>query len=978
MKEDFPSGNLMFSLVLTRHRLWGPVLIPYIFHKETQKDYYTIKEVLFPFPSQETVVNLLPEEREVVSIINQYSEREIFKLFSRDKNVKEFIANVTEDHIRDHIRPYIEKRIFKCLEIARNESIPIFYQKSDIKSFHNEDFAEIIQENARPVFRFERGKEYSTYNLHLEIEGKPFNLRKYQTEIICNSPCVIRCDYKIIFVSEIDGAKLKPFLTKETVLISKSSEKKYFSTFVRNAVNLYRVEAKGFSIMEAEPEKEAVLNIETGLKGYPQLVLNFNYSGNSVYADEKETSFTEFNDINGEYFFRKYCRDFDWEDECIKTLGGLGFYSDDRVHFTISSLTGDYTADLYATIEAVNSCYEELTGAGFLICSKKLDKNYNLGPVKLLIDYRAAEDWFDILAHVKIGAFEIPFIKLKRNILEGRREYELPDGTVAILPEAWFARYKHVFEFGSVKNGVLKIHRQHFSIINEIFEEKGRTISPRLKKLLVPESIPSVNPPTGMKTELRKYQLEGLNWLVWLQSAKLGGCLADDMGLGKTVQTLALILFNKENKVDGREMHQRSQLTLFDTEQKGWTSLIVVPASLIYNWENEIRKFTPTLKYFTYKGNQRRKNVSYFGDYDIILTSYHIVRQDIEVFSQFHFHYVVLDESQVIKNPSSMVFRAVSMLKSDYRLVLTGTPIENSLSDLWTQLNFVNPGLLGTLAFFKREYARPVEKMRDRKKEDQLRKIIKPFILRRTKEMVAPELPPLTEQTVFCDMTEEQAEIYEKEKSAVRNSILKSMEVPGHEQNAIQVLQGLIRLRQLSNHPAMVIDEYSGGSGKFETVIRDIENILAEKHKILIFSSFVKHLMLYADYFDSQKLKYSVLTGSSTDRGSIIEKFQIDPDNRIFLISLKAGGVGLNLTSADYVFLLDPWWNPAAEIQALSRAHRIGQDKSVFVYRYISSSSIEEKIIRLQEKKSKLAETFVRSNNPLKDIDLKSLLEIIE
>ena len=968
----------MFSLIIARHRLWGTVLVPYIFYNNTQKGYYQIREALFPFPSRDTLVNLLPEEREIVSIINQYSEREIFKLFSKDKNVKEFLNNVTEEHIEKYIRPYIEKRIFKSLEIARNESITVFYQKSDIKSFHEEDRVIIEQESARPVFRFERGREHSTYKLHIEIGGEFLDFRKCQTEIICNSPCVIRYNHRIIFVSEIDGAKLSPFLTKESIVIPKNSEKKYFSTFVRNAVNQYRVEAKGFEITEAEPEKEAVLNIETGLSGNPQLVLSFRYSASNVYSGDRETAFTEFEEKNGEYVFRKYRRDLNWEEECIKTLGGLGFYSDDGIHFTINTLSGDYTKDLHATIEAVSNCYDELTRAGFRISSKITGKKYNLSPVKLLIDYRVAEDWFDIRAIVKIGPYEIPFIRLRKHILEGNREYLLPDGTTAILPEAWFAQYKNLFEFGNVKNETLKIHRQHFSILQEILEEKGRDISPGLKNLLVPESIPSVKPPAGIKTELRKYQMEGLNWLVWLQTANLGGCLADDMGLGKTVQTLALLLYNKENKTGARRIHLRAQLSLFDPEPEGSTSLIVVPASLIYNWENEIRKFTPDLRFFTYRGNQRRKNVSYFKDYDIVLTSYHILRQDIEIFSRFRFNYVILDESQVIKNPSSMIFRAVSMLNSDYRLVLTGTPIENSLSDLWTQLNFVNPGLLGTLVFFKREYARPVEKMKDSRKEDQLRKIIKPFIMRRTKEMVAPELPPLTEQTVFCDMTEEQAEIYEKEKSAVRNSILRCMENPAHEQNAIQVLQGLIRLRQISNHPAMVMDDYTGGSGKFEAVIRDIESILAEDHKMLIFSSFVKHLMLYGEYFNDRKIKYSLLTGSTTDRGSIIEKFQRDPENKIFLISLKAGGVGLNLTSADYVFILDPWWNPAAEMQALSRAHRIGQDKNVFVFKYISGSSIEEKIVRLQEKKSKLAGTFVQSNNPLKDIDLKSLLEIIE
>jgi len=316
-------------------------------------------------------------------------------------------------------------------------------------------------------------------------------------------------------------------------------------------------------------------------------------------------------------------------------------------------------------------------------------------------------------------------------------------------------------------------------------------------------------------------------------------------------------------------------------------------------------------------------------------------------------------------------------LKSDYKLVLTGTPVENSLTDLWTQLNFVNPGLLGSLSFFRREYAKPIEKKRDDNKEIQFRKIIKPFILRRTKEMVVSDLPPVTEQTVFCDMTEEQAKIYEEEKSAVRNSILKNVEMAGHEKSAIIVLQGLMKLRQISNHPVMAYEEYSGGSGKFETVLTDMESVISEGHKILVFSSFVKHLELYSEILKRKRTKFSILTGASINREKIVNGFQNDPSNKIFLISLKAGGVGLNLTAADYVFILDPWWNPAAEMQALNRAHRIGQDKSVFVYRYISSASIEEKIVRLQERKSKLADTFIHSNNPLKEIDLKHILEII-
>jgi SNF2 family DNA or RNA helicase len=324
-----------------------------------------------------------------------------------------------------------------------------------------------------------------------------------------------------------------------------------------------------------------------------------------------------------------------------------------------------------------------------------------------------------------------------------------------------------------------------------------------------------------------------------------------------------------------------------------------------------------------------------------------------------------------------MLYKTVKKLKSDFKLVLTGTPVENSLTDLWTQLNFVNPGLLGDLSFFRREFAKPIEKLGDDEKEVKLRKIIRPFILRRTKEMVAKDLPPVTEQTVFCDMSEEQQKLYDEEKSSVRNSILKSVESIGSEKSAIVVLQGLMKLRQISNHPVMAYDEYASDSGKFETVLQDLESVISEGHKILVFSSFVKHLNLYAAELQKKRIRYAILTGASTNREKIVNSFQNDPGNKIFLISLKAGGVGLNLTAADYVFILDPWWNPASEMQALNRAHRIGQDKSVFVYRYITSNTIEEKIIRLQEKKSKLADTFISSNNPLKDIEIEEILKII-
>ena len=308
-----------------------------------------------------------------------------------------------------------------------------------------------------------------------------------------------------------------------------------------------------------------------------------------------------------------------------------------------------------------------------------------------------------------------------------------------------------------------------------------------------------------------------------------------------------MLQHNREKIVTVTRGADQPDLTLFDNPETKLTSLIIVPASLIYNWENEIKRFVPEMKVYCYKGNQRKKSTSYFQNFDIILSSYHTVRQDIDLISSFRFHYIILDESQVIKNPASMLYKTVTRLKSEFKLVLTGTPVENSLTDLWTQLNFVNPGLLGDLSFFRREFAKPIEKLGDDEKEVKLRKIIQPFILRRTKEMVARDLPPVTEQTVFCDMTEEQFKIYDEEKSSVRNSILKNIESKGLEKSAIVVLQGLMKLRQISNHPVMAYDDYASGSGKFETVLQDMESVISEGHKILVFSSFVKHLDLYAE-----------------------------------------------------------------------------------------------------------------------------------
>jgi superfamily II DNA or RNA helicase len=934
-------------------------------------------EALSPFPDRTTLSGLDNEEREVVELLNEYSDRNLFKIFSKHRNVKEFTETVGEKEFEALIKPYIESRIYQSLHIALKEEIPIYLQKTRITTLHPEDRLLIVPEVASTVFRFDRDDSGSNYSLIVESDGKPVNLHSQPVEILSNKPCVIRAGTRLHFVSDIEGAKLKPFLTRSQITIPKATEEKYFSTFVLSVVNTHRVTGTGFRLESSQPVMMAYLTVEMGLRGVPVAILKFRYDEREIFSPDDIRHFTTFSNEGGTFVFKRKERDALREKQYIELLEDSGLFSEDSIHFMTAGAGAENENTIYDLIESISLNRKKLTEAGLIIRTGSLEVPYCLDPVEITLSHQIINDWFDLKAVVRIGSFTIPFTRLRRYILDGIREYPLPDGTVAVLPEEWFTRYRGLFEMGKDEDDSLLVHKQHFGLIGEVITGENCDICTKLSKLAVPDQLPVINAPQGLKAEMRPYQIEGLSWLHFLQTQNLGGCLADDMGLGKTLQTLALLMWNKEKITVTENKAEEGQMTLFGQEKAGLTSLIVVPASLSHNWYNEIKKFCPALKTKIHQGTGRQRSVSQFTGYDIIISSYHTVRQDIEFFTSMSFFYIVLDESQYIKNPSSNIYRAITRLKSKHRLALTGTPVENSLTDLWTQLSFVNPGLLGSLTFFKREFAKPIEKNYEEDKEKRLRKIIQPFIMRRTKEMVVKELPDVIEQIVFCDMSDEQAAIYEKEKSAVRNSILENIEAVGIEKSAIMVLQGLMRLRQIANHPILTDEAYNGVSGKFETITHNIENVIAEGHKILIFSSFVKHLDLFPWWLKSNGIGFTMLTGSTTDREKVINNFRNDERIKVFLISLKAGGVGLNLTEADYVFILDPWWNPASEIQALSRAHRIGQEKRVFVYRYISGNTIEEKIQRLQEKKSKLAETFIETNNPLGELDIKGILEIL-
>jgi SNF2 family DNA or RNA helicase len=391
-------------------------------------------------------------------------------------------------------------------------------------------------------------------------------------------------------------------------------------------------------------------------------------------------------------------------------------------------------------------------------------------------------------------------------------------------------------------------------------------------------------------------------------------------------------------------------------------ALVVCPTTLIYNWENEINKFAPGLRYHIHHGPQRIRDHATLNKFEIIITTYGTLRSDIKTFVEMPLDYVVLDESQAIKNPASKVTKAAALLKAKHRLCLSGTPLQNNTFDIFAQMNFLNPGMLGTMEFFRQEFAIPIDKFGEREQKEHLKKILYPFILRRTKEQVAKDLPDKTEMVLFCEMETEQRRIYDAYRNDFRSRILGTIDEQGIQKSQLTILQGLMKLRQICDSPAILneTEKFENHSIKLEELAREINENIGD-HKALIFSQFLGMLALIREKLETSGIKYEYFDGSTSapDREKAIQNFQNNDETRVFLISLKAGGVGLNLTAADYVYIVDPWWNPAVEQQAIDRTHRIGQTKNIFAYRMICKDTIEDKIMQLQERKRLLAKELI-------------------
>ncbi|GAB3964550.1 hypothetical protein GCM10028806_02230 [Spirosoma terrae] len=594
-------------------------------------------------------------------------------------------------------------------------------------------------------------------------------------------------------------------------------------------------------------------------------------------------------------------------------------------------------------------------------------KNNKLNPhkAKVSVVVNSGLDWFETALGVSYGKQQATLNQLRKAVKNRSRYVMLDDGSQGLLPTEWLDRFAAYFQQGDVVDEQIRTPKIRFDSIRDLYDENQLSPSVSEELTFLTEkfadftTIRSVAVPSDLHATLRDYQREGLNWLNFLDDLGFGGCLADDMGLGKTLQIIAFLLL------------QRSK-------RGSIPSLIVVPTSLLFNWQAELTKFAPSLSVYTFYGGNRTQKKSLFDQFDVVLTSYGTLLSDVRFLKDYPFNYIVLDESQAIKNPDSQRYQAVRRLQSRNKLVLTGTPIENNTFDLYGQLSFACPGLLGSYTHFKAHYSTPIDKFDDRQRAKQLQRRISPFILRRTKAQVAPELPEKTEMILYCDMGPDQRKVYDAYEREFRHFLLTTQEgdIP---RVRLHVLQGLTKLRQICNSPALLNDDdyYGSSSAKVDMLIEQISTKSPE-HKILIFSQFVAMLDLIRTELATRQISFEYLTGQTRDREASVSRFQTDNNVRVFLISLKAGGTGLNLTEADYVYLIDPWWNPAVENQAIDRSHRIGQSKHVIAVRLICPNTIEEKIQELQQSKQERSDTIIKTDDAmLKSLSRTDLLNLL-
>ena len=674
--------------------------------------------------------------------------------------------------------------------------------------------------------------------------------------------------------------------------------------------------------------------------------VEFDYEGTIVGHDARATAYDA--DRN-----RMVRRDAPAERQAVHRLQHLGF----RRGFAVAGQPGDLTVAIAQFGRAVRTLvaegwHVEAEGSAFRTAQA------------MRLQVKSGIDWFELHGDLDFGeGRSVPLTDLLAALKRGEGTIRLDDGTRGMVPEEWLRRYTRIAGFGQLEADHIRYQPSQAALLDALLEcqpavDVDEAFARARTAMQSFAGVRQMTVPASFMGTLREYQLEALGWFDFLRRFGFGGCLADDMGLGKTVMVLALL--------DARRVEQDDPVR---------PSLAVVPRSLVFNWMAEARRFAPELRVLDYSGPDR--NRASIPGHDLVLTTYGTLRRDVLRLSEEEFDYVILDEAQAIKNVASASSKSARLLRGRHRLALSGTPVENHIGELWSLFEFLNPGLLGTSSAFRRS---TLPQSRDGGEDLALvSRALKPLILRRTKAQVAPELPSRTEQTIYCELDDAQREAYNELRVYYRTSLLKRVERDGLGKSKIHVLEALLRLRQAASHIGLVDKGRADApSAKFDVLIPRLMELVDEGHKALVFSQFTELLGLLRERLDQEQVTYEYLDGQTRDRSARVERFSTDPDCRVFLISLKAGGVGLNLTAAEYVFLLDPWWNPAAEAQAIDRAHRIGQARHVFAYRLIAKDTVEEKVAQMQASKRQLADAILSADpaliRNLKTEDLELLL----
>ncbi len=931
----------------------------YYFHK-TASD-----EVLDDFPQFNT---LYPEHIKLINCLQINALTKRFLKKNRPNKIKDIFDLLNTSDNEKIISAYIAQQKNKILELLQKSPLKISFQV-DKQSLFKTYQIRLATELVSPLPYFEKTTKGILYSLQLKVKDQIIYPSDYHIITLLDDPGWVLIDHTIYRLEHLNANKLTPFLNKKIVDIPEKIVKTYFEKFIKDVVKKVDISAKGFDI-HTQTALTAVILLpfyHFFEKRYV-IQIQFQYHDITFNVHESRQKHISLNvDENDKVIIYETKRNKHKESTYIERLALFNLTNLDPGIYTFSSLINSQTQ--YHDIEELLAHKELLVEAGFSIPNFTVD-NYQIAAQRSIIQTHINQtpDWFDVNIQVSIGSYSFPFVQLASHIRQENPFYQLPDGTYFIIPNEWFSKFKTFLNFTSIDRKKFQLPLKRFPLL-QIFDDNHPAVQP------LSEANDSLQVPSTLLAQLRPYQMDGFRWLWQHHQNNTGACLADDMGLGKTLQCITILEHVKQSATEITSQFPTDLFTPVLTKKPPLQTLIICPTSLVFNWSDEINKFVPHWKIINYTGKNRTIFKNEFNQTDVVITSYQTFLRDLEFFTKQTFNYIIADESQFLKNRDSKIFKAISSIQTLHRVALSGTPIENSLSDLWSLMQFINPEILGAYATFEKHFKIPIEKRHDETVLQDLKNLIMPFILRRTKNQVLKDLPELTEQIIKVAMTVQQHRLYVTEKSKARNMLLK---IKGEKnQNIGMVFKTLMRLRQISNHPILIGN--NAASGKFDDVSAYLLTLNTSGVKTLIFSFFSQHLQLYTDWCNAVNLPYAHFDGSSSVkiRQAEINRFKTDSRVNLFFITTGSGGVGLNLTEATTVLLLDPWWNPFKELQAISRSHRIGQKAPVHVVRFISKESIEEKILNLQQSKKLLSEELLSYETIPSDI-LKQLDYMLE